>query len=83
MFLHRLAEESRAKAFEEKSGTIKSHHIKAVSKVTIAWVDQLHWGALKSNLGASLTHATLPHLFCSCLNNYSLYTHESSVSRFG
>ncbi|KAJ8274715.1 hypothetical protein COCON_G00093400 [Conger conger] len=32
MFLHRLAEESRAKAFENKSATIKSQHIKAVSK---------------------------------------------------
>ncbi|KAJ8347975.1 hypothetical protein SKAU_G00265640 [Synaphobranchus kaupii] len=32
MFLHRLAEESRTKAFEEKSAIIKPHHIKAVSK---------------------------------------------------
>ncbi|XP_064195193.1 centromere protein W isoform X1 [Anguilla rostrata] len=32
MFLHRLAEESRAKAFEEKSATIKPQHIKDVSK---------------------------------------------------
>ncbi|KAJ8390241.1 hypothetical protein AAFF_G00109800 [Aldrovandia affinis] len=31
LFLHRLAEESRAKAFEEKSATIKPQHIKAVS----------------------------------------------------
>ncbi|XP_036405068.1 centromere protein W [Megalops cyprinoides] len=32
LFLHRLAEESRAKAFEERTATIKPHHIKAVSK---------------------------------------------------
>ncbi|XP_035277844.1 centromere protein W isoform X1 [Anguilla anguilla] len=32
MFLHRLAEESRTKAFEEKSATIKPQHIKDVSK---------------------------------------------------
>ncbi|RXN06958.1 centromere W-like isoform X1 [Labeo rohita] len=30
--LHRLAEESRVKAFEEKSGTIKVHHVRAVAK---------------------------------------------------
>ncbi|XP_041963060.1 centromere protein W [Alosa sapidissima] len=32
LFLHRLAEEARAKAFEEKSATIKAHHVQAVSK---------------------------------------------------
>ncbi|XP_030639199.1 centromere protein W [Chanos chanos] len=32
LVLHRLAEESRAKAFEEKTATVKSHHIRAVSK---------------------------------------------------
>ncbi|TRY97527.1 hypothetical protein DNTS_000330 [Danionella cerebrum] len=30
--LHRLAEESRVKAFEEKSVTIKAHHVRAVAK---------------------------------------------------
>uniref|UniRef100_A0A8C2AXQ7 Centromere protein W n=1 Tax=Cyprinus carpio TaxID=7962 RepID=A0A8C2AXQ7_CYPCA len=30
--LHRLAEESRVKAFEEKSATIKVHHVRAVAK---------------------------------------------------
>lgn len=30
--LHRLAEESRVKAFEEKSATIKDHHVRAVAK---------------------------------------------------
>ncbi|XP_026875096.1 centromere protein W [Electrophorus electricus] len=32
LVLHRLAEESRVKAFEEKTATIKVHHLKAVSK---------------------------------------------------
>ncbi|XP_076827774.1 centromere protein W [Brachyhypopomus gauderio] len=32
LVLHRLAEESRIKAFEEKSATIKVQHLKAVSK---------------------------------------------------
>ncbi|XP_066558206.1 centromere protein W [Amia ocellicauda] len=32
LFLHRLAEESRAKAFEARTATIKPEHIKAVSK---------------------------------------------------
>uniref|UniRef100_A0A8C1GX27 Uncharacterized protein n=1 Tax=Cyprinus carpio TaxID=7962 RepID=A0A8C1GX27_CYPCA len=32
--LHRLAEESRVKAFEEKSATIKVHHVRAVAKVS-------------------------------------------------
>ncbi|XP_006626016.1 centromere protein W [Lepisosteus oculatus] len=32
LFLHRLAEESRAKAFEDKTATIKPLHVKAVSK---------------------------------------------------
>ncbi|KAM9552138.1 centromere protein W-like [Salvelinus alpinus] len=32
LFLHSLAEEARTKAFEEKSATIKAHHVKAVSK---------------------------------------------------
>ncbi|XP_028834616.1 centromere protein W [Denticeps clupeoides] len=32
LVLHRLAEESRAKAFEEKSGTIRAHHVRAVAK---------------------------------------------------
>ncbi|KAK7147004.1 hypothetical protein R3I94_009749 [Phoxinus phoxinus] len=30
--LHRLAEESKVKAFEEKSATIKVHHVRAVAK---------------------------------------------------
>ncbi|KAI2655021.1 Centromere protein W [Labeo rohita] len=36
--LHRLAEESRVKAFEEKSGTIKVHHVRAVAKVSSATI---------------------------------------------
>ncbi|KAF7231205.1 centromere protein W [Nothobranchius furzeri] len=32
VFLSSLAEEAAAKAFEEKSSTIKAHHVKAVSK---------------------------------------------------
>ncbi|KAL4657506.1 centromere protein W isoform X2 [Arapaima gigas] len=32
LFLRCLAEESRAKAFEERTATIKPHHVKAVSK---------------------------------------------------
>ncbi|XP_027004583.1 centromere protein W [Tachysurus fulvidraco] len=32
LVLHRLAEESRIKAFEEKMATIKVHHVKAVAK---------------------------------------------------
>ncbi|XP_051577728.1 centromere protein W-like [Myxocyprinus asiaticus] len=32
VFLHRLAEESRVKAFEEKTATIKVHHVSAVAK---------------------------------------------------
>ncbi|KAJ0026962.1 hypothetical protein NQD34_017962 [Periophthalmus magnuspinnatus] len=33
IFLNGLAEEAKAKAFEEKSATIRGHHVKAVSKV--------------------------------------------------
>ncbi|XP_053193507.1 centromere protein W [Scomber japonicus] len=32
LFLSSLAEEAKAKAFEEKSATIRAHHVKAVSK---------------------------------------------------
>ncbi|XP_029318822.1 centromere protein W [Cottoperca gobio] len=32
IFLSNLAEEAKAKAFEEKSATIRAHHLKAVSK---------------------------------------------------
>ncbi|XP_060776640.1 centromere protein W [Neoarius graeffei] len=32
LVLRRLAEESRIKAFEEKTATIKVHHVKAVAK---------------------------------------------------
>uniref|UniRef100_A0A3B3YBG8 Centromere protein W n=1 Tax=Poecilia mexicana TaxID=48701 RepID=A0A3B3YBG8_9TELE len=32
LFLNSLAEEAKAKAFEEKSATIRAHHVKAVSK---------------------------------------------------
>ncbi|XP_051575879.1 centromere protein W-like isoform X2 [Myxocyprinus asiaticus] len=32
IFLHRLAEESRIKAFEGKTATIKVHHVRAVAK---------------------------------------------------
>ncbi|XP_037541308.1 centromere protein W [Nematolebias whitei] len=32
LFLNNLAEEAKAKAFEEKSATIRGHHVKAVSK---------------------------------------------------
>ncbi|KAK5903719.1 hypothetical protein CgunFtcFv8_007475 [Champsocephalus gunnari] len=32
MFLSNLAEEAKANAFEEKSATIRAHHLKAVSK---------------------------------------------------
>ena len=34
LFLSSLAEEAKAKAFEEKSATIRAHHVKAVSKVS-------------------------------------------------
>lgn len=34
LVLRRLAEESRIKAFEEKTATIKVHHVKAVAKVS-------------------------------------------------
>lgn len=32
VFLNGLAEEAKAKAFEEKTATIRPHHLKAVSK---------------------------------------------------
>ncbi|XP_030260344.1 centromere protein W [Sparus aurata] len=32
LFLNSLAEEAKAKAFEEKSATIRAQHLKAVSK---------------------------------------------------
>ncbi|CAG01785.1 unnamed protein product [Tetraodon nigroviridis] len=32
VFLNTLAEEAKAKAFEEKSATIRAQHLKAVSK---------------------------------------------------
>lgn len=34
VFLNGLAEEAKAKAFEEKTATIRPHHLKAVSKVS-------------------------------------------------
>lgn len=34
LFLNSLAEEAKAKAFEEKSATIRAQHVKAVSKVS-------------------------------------------------
>ncbi|XP_034436840.1 centromere protein W isoform X2 [Hippoglossus hippoglossus] len=33
LFLSSLAEEAKANAFEEKSATIRAHHVKAVSKM--------------------------------------------------
>ncbi|XP_041831657.1 centromere protein W [Melanotaenia boesemani] len=35
LFLNSLAEEARAKAFEEKSVTIRAQHVKAVSKTVL------------------------------------------------
>ncbi|XP_068564377.1 centromere protein W [Cebidichthys violaceus] len=32
VFLNSLAEEAKSKAFEEKSATIRAHHLKAISK---------------------------------------------------
>ncbi|XP_005808396.1 centromere protein W [Xiphophorus maculatus] len=32
LFLNSLAEEAKAKALEEKSATIRAHHVKAVAK---------------------------------------------------
>lgn len=32
VFLNGLAEEAKSKAFEEKTATIRAHHVKAVSK---------------------------------------------------
>ncbi|XP_061668238.1 centromere protein W [Syngnathoides biaculeatus] len=32
LFINNLAEQARAKAFEEKSATIRAHHVKAVAK---------------------------------------------------
>ncbi|KAL6095670.1 centromere protein W [Pungitius pungitius] len=32
LFLNSLAEEAKSKAFEEKSATIRAHHLRAVSK---------------------------------------------------
>lgn len=34
MFLNSLAEEAKAKAFEEKSATIRAQHLRSVSKVS-------------------------------------------------
>ncbi|KAI3364393.1 hypothetical protein L3Q82_011192 [Scortum barcoo] len=34
MFVSSLAEEAKAKAFEEKSATIRAQHLRAVSKVS-------------------------------------------------
>lgn len=58
LFLHSLAEEARTKAFEEKSATIKAHHVKAVSKVwgfpaTLGAEHRVHINGLK---GLSLLH---------------------------
>uniref|UniRef100_A0A3Q2ZJM1 Centromere protein W-like n=1 Tax=Hippocampus comes TaxID=109280 RepID=A0A3Q2ZJM1_HIPCM len=33
LFLNNLAQEAKAKAFEERSATIRAHHVKAVAKV--------------------------------------------------
>ncbi|XP_019715192.1 centromere protein W-like [Hippocampus comes] len=32
LFLNNLAQEAKAKAFEERSATIRAHHVKAVAK---------------------------------------------------
>nr|XP_049612672.1 centromere protein W [Syngnathus scovelli] len=32
LFLNNLAQEGKAKAFEQKSGTIRAHHVKAIVK---------------------------------------------------
>ncbi|XP_040016813.1 centromere protein W [Gasterosteus aculeatus] len=32
LFLNSLAEEAKSKAFEEKSATVRAHHLRAVSK---------------------------------------------------
>ncbi|XP_031722085.1 centromere protein W [Anarrhichthys ocellatus] len=32
LFLNSLAEEAKSKAFEEKSATIRAHHLRAISK---------------------------------------------------
>ncbi|KAK9531707.1 hypothetical protein VZT92_011114 [Zoarces viviparus] len=34
LFLSSLAEEAKSKAFEEKSATIRAHHLRAISKVS-------------------------------------------------
>lgn len=42
LFLNSLAEEAKAKAFEEKSATIRAKHLKAVSKVSYPKRRKLH-----------------------------------------
>lgn len=41
LFLNNLAQEAKAKAFEERSATIRAHHVKAVAKVILQTVEIL------------------------------------------
>uniref|UniRef100_A0A3Q2XCC6 Centromere protein W-like n=1 Tax=Hippocampus comes TaxID=109280 RepID=A0A3Q2XCC6_HIPCM len=41
LFLNNLAQEAKAKAFEERSATIRAHHVKAVAKVIPQTVETL------------------------------------------
>lgn len=42
MFIKSLAEQATARAFEEKSATIRGHHVRAVSKVSVS-TDMTDW----------------------------------------
>lgn len=71
LVLHRLAEESRIKAFEEKTATIKVHHVKAVAKVSslvllmLVVLFQVEKCATKSRKGLIISDVVIYHIIHS------------------
>ncbi|XP_073781299.1 centromere protein W isoform X3 [Danio rerio] len=62
MVLHRLAEECRVKAFEEKSATIKTHHVRAVAKRNFNTMLEWYFVANESVQKHIPTHLNVPRL---------------------
>lgn len=59
LFLNSLAEEAKAKAFEEKSATIRAQHLKAVSKVSPKRALIIKFAAVRAAFVTVNTQSTL------------------------
>lgn len=73
LFLNSLAEEAKAKAFEEKSATIRAQHLKAVSKVSPKRALIIKFAAVRAafvTVNTHRAHLTFNSSITSCQKHF-------------